>query len=237
MTKISVCMASYNGGKYIKDQLVSILKQIGANDEVIVSDDGSSDDTISVIKGLNDNRIKVVDGPHVSSPTANFENALHYADGDIIFLADQDDVWLDGKVDTCLKYLKTCDCVVSDAVVTNGNLETTNCSFFSLNKTKSGLLYNLLLKNGYLGCCMAFKRCVLDKALPFPKNTPMHDIWIGNVAAFYYKQVFIPEKLIYFRRHDHNSSTTARKSSYGLYDKLMFRVRICEGLMSVKMRH
>lgn len=237
MPRISVCMASYNGGKYIKEQLLSILKQIGKDDEVIVSDDGSSDDTLSVIGSLHDERIRLVKGPSMGSPTMNFEHALGLAKGEIIFLADQDDVWTEDKVTVCLKYLQTCDCVVSDAIVTDGALQTTCDSFFRLNHTKRGLLRNLFGKNGYLGCCMAFKRCVLDKALPFPPKTPMHDIWIGNVAAFYLKLSFIPEKLIRFRRHDHNSSSTARESIYGVREKLMFRWRICRGLIKILGKH
>ena len=237
MPRISVCMASYNGGKYIKEQLLSILKQIGKDDEVIVSDDGSSDDTLSVIGSLHDERIRLVKGPSMGSPTMNFEHALGLAKGEIIFLADQDDVWTEDKVTVCLKYLQTCDCVVSDAIVTDGALQTTCDSFFRLNHTKRGLLRNLFGKNGYLGCCMAFKRCVLDKALPFPPKTPMHDIWIGNVAAFYFKLSFIPEKLIRFRRHDHNSSSTARESVYGVREKLMFRWRICWGLIKILGKH
>ena len=237
MTKISVCIATYNGGKYIKEQLVSILGQIGVDDEVIVSDDGSSDATLSIIKSLDDDRIKLVDGPHLGSPTRNFENALRHAVGDIVFLADQDDVWQENKVAVCMKHLQVCDCVVSDAIVTDVNLRTTHDSFFGLYYTKEGLLYNLLIKNGYLGCCMAFKRKVLGKALPFPDKTPMHDIWIGNVAAFYFKLTFIPDRLIYFRRHDHNSSSTARKSTYGFYDRLMFRLHICQGLVGAMGGH
>lgn len=237
MPRISVCMASYNGGKYIKEQLLSILKQIRKDDEVIVSDDGSSDDTLSVIGSLHDERIRLVKGPGMGSPTMNFEHALGLAKGEIIFLADQDDVWTEDKVTVCLEYLQTCDCVVSDAIVTDGALQTTCGSFFRLNHTKRGLLRNLFGKNGYLGCCMAFRRCVLDKALPFPPKTPMHDIWIGNVAAFYFKLSFIPEKLIRFRRHDHNSSSTARESIYGVREKLMFRWRICRGLIKILGKH
>lgn len=230
---ISVCIATYNGEKFIEQQLTSILSQLGENDEVIISDDKSTDKTRDIISGLNDKRIKIIDGPGMGSPTKNFEQALKYAKGDYIFLADQDDVWKEGKVSTCMKYLKDYCCVVSDATVTDGDLKETSSSFFKLNNTKYGKWYNLFLKNGYLGCCMAFRKELLNAAIPFPGDTPMHDIWLGNVAAFRFNVCFIPQSLILFRRHGHNSSSTARKSTSSLKDKINFRYAICKGLIKL----
>lgn len=173
---ITVCIATFNGEKYIREQLNSILFQLSLQDEVIVSDDGSIDDTISIIKSFNDNRIKIIDGVHRHSPTLNFENALKEAKGDYIFLADQDDVWKDDKVKNCLKWLQHYDCIISDAEVTDENLNITSPSLYQLMNIKSGRVYNILYKNGYTGCCMAFTRRVKDAALPFPKDIPMHDI-------------------------------------------------------------
>lgn len=230
---ISVCIATYNGEKFIEQQLMSILSQLGENDEIIISDDKSKDKTKNIISGLNDKRIKIIEGPHAGSPTKNFEEALKHATGDYIFLADQDDVWKEGKVETCMTYLKKYCCVISDANVTDGNLTETCHSFFQLNRTKSGKWYNLLIKNGYLGCCMAFRKELLDVAIPFPEDTPMHDIWLGNVAAFKFNVCFIPQSLILFRRHGHNSSSTARKSTSSLKEKINFRYAICKGLLNL----
>lgn len=94
---ISVCIATYNGEKFIKQQLTSILEQLAPADEIIVSDDNSKDNTRNIIEELNDGRIKIIDGPGMSSPTKNFEQALKHAKGDYIFLADQDDVWKRAK--------------------------------------------------------------------------------------------------------------------------------------------
>lgn len=232
---ISVCIATYNGEKYIKEQILSILQQLGNNDEVIVSDDGSTDMTIQVIKGLNDSRIKIIDGAHRNSPIWNFEKAINQANGDYIFLSDQDDVWLDNKINISLGYLKVYDCIVSDAIVVDGDLNVIQESFYELNKTKDGKFYNMLIKNGYLGCCMAFNRKVLSSILPFPANIPMHDIWIGNVGALKYKLKFIPEKLIFYRRHGNNNSTTACRSKYSILKKIMFRWNIIKNIIFYKM--
>jgi len=227
---ISVCIATYNGEKYVKQQLASILCQIAKDDEIIISDDGSDDNTLSIVSEFNDSRIKVIDGAHRHSPAFNFENALRHAKGEYIFLSDQDDVWMPNKVEVMLKYLHDVDCVVSDCVVVDGDLNVLNESFYVHNGTKTGIIYNLFVKNGYLGCCMAFNRKIMDAILPFPCDIPMHDIWIGNVAAVKYKVKFIPEKLIKFRRHKYTNSPTAHKSIYSLKEKLYFRYVMCKDL-------
>lgn len=231
---ISVCIATYNGARYIGEQLASILKQLSAEDEVVVSDDGSTDGTIDIVRSLNDRRIRIVDGPRRHSPTLNFEWALRNAKGEYIFLADQDDVWLEGKVTRCVEELQMCDCVVSDARVTDSLLNTTSESLFQLMHVKRGRLSNLLWRNGYTGCCMAFKREVLSKALPFPTDIPMHDIWIGNVAAFCGSLHFINDRLLLFRRHDAAASCNGKRSNYSLWQKLSFRWHTLKNIVKLK---
>lgn len=231
---ISVCIATYNGARYIGEQLASILKQLSAEDEVVVSDDGSTDGTIDIVRSLNDRRIRIVDGPRRHSPTLNFERALRNAKGEYIFLADQDDVWLEGKVTRCVEELQKCDCVVSDARVTDSFLNTTSESLFQLMHVKRGRLSNLLWRNGYTGCCMAFKREVLSKALPFPTDIPMHDIWIGNVAAFCCRLHFIDDRLLLFRRHDTTASCNGKGSTYSLWQKLSFRWHTLKNIVKLK---
>lgn len=228
---ISVCIATYNGEKYIAEQLRSIAVQLGEGDEIVISDDLSQDGTLDIIKNLNLPMVRVVKGPCLRSPIPNFEHALREAKGDYIFLCDQDDVWEPNKVECMMKALKHADCVVSDCWVTDGNLKVKADSFYVLNRTRTGKFYNLFLKNGYLGCCMAMHRRVVERSLPFPKNIPMHDIWIGNVAAFNFKVAFIPDRLIRFRRHDCNNSVTAKKSHYSLMRKMEFRWVVLKELM------
>lgn len=231
---ISVCIATYNGARYIGEQLASILKQLSAEDEVVVSDDGSTDGTIDIVRSLNDRRIRIVDGPRRHSPTLNFEWALRNAKGEYVFLADQDDVWLEGKVRRCVEEMQECDCVVSDARVTDSCLNTTSESLFQLMHVRRGRLSNLLWRNGYTGCCMAFKREVLSKALPFPTDIPMHDIWIGNVAAFCGRLRFIDDRLLLFRRHDATASCNGKGSTFSLWQKLMFRLHTLKNIVKLK---
>ena len=225
-------MATYNGAEYIQEQLQSILSQIGLEDEIVISDDGSTDATLEVIKSISSPCIRIVQGPRMKSPSKNFENALAHAKGDIIFLCDQDDVWQPNKVAVMLQALKTAACVVSDCRVVDAQLNVMDPSFYQVVRKHEGRWYNLLVRNCYLGCCMAMRREVLDKALPFPKTIPMHDIWLGNVAAFYYSLRFIPDNLMAYRRHGKNASTTSDPSASSLRQKLAYRYQIVAGLLS-----
>src|SRR5665647_351760 len=112
---ISVCLTTYNGEKYILEQIQSILCQIGYDDEVIISDDGSTDHTLKILNKQEDHRIIIHHNSNSKGIISNIENALTHAKGDIIFLADQDDVWLPNKVKICSEVLKSCLLYTSDA--------------------------------------------------------------------------------------------------------------------------
>ncbi|HEX5152068.1 MAG TPA: glycosyltransferase family 2 protein [Parafilimonas sp.] len=222
--KISVAMATYNGGKYIGKQLQSIIEQLDDNSEIIISDDGSTDNTISVIRSFNDKRIKVIYNP-AKGVIKNFENALRNATGDIIFLSDQDDEWMPGKVNLVKKYLEKYDFIVSDCFIVNDEGEILQNSIYSLKKSGAGIIKNLK-SNNYVGCCMAFKKDILAVALPFPQKIPMHDIWLGFIADVLFKPRFITEKLVLYRRHSGNATYTSSKSGFNLYQKIKFRINI-----------
>ena len=113
--KISVCMATFNGGKFIREQVMSILPQLGEDDEIIVSDDGSSDETINILNSFQDRRIKVIANKGRHGIVPNFENALKNSCGDYIFFSDQDDIWNINKVNTCILALKDADLVVHNS--------------------------------------------------------------------------------------------------------------------------
>ena len=230
---ISVCIATYNGERFIREQIDSILRQLSSDDEIIVSDDGSTDDTISIINSIDDKRIRIIEGPRKHSPTLNFERAMKEAKGDYIFLADQDDVWKPNKVEVCIKWLQNYDCVVSDAEVTDSNLNPLYPSLYAIMQVRHGRIYNTIWKNGYTGCCMAFRRNVLKASLPFPKNIPMHDIWIGNVAAYKYNMKFIPDKLIFFRRHNETISCNGKGSKYSMWQQIKFRWNIVKSIVNL----
>jgi glycosyltransferase involved in cell wall biosynthesis len=225
MNKISVCLATYNGEKYIKEQLDSILMQLNASDEVVISDDHSTDSTVAVIQSINDSRIQLhFNDKNNKGYTKNFENALKNANGDVIFLSDQDDVWMPNKVSSILVALEKNDFVVSDALIVNEELICTSGSHFKLSNSKKGFFRNWI-RPRYIGACMAFQSKILEKALPFPENQKLcaHDYWIANVAEFFYKRALINEPLIKYRRHDNNASPAGKKSPNSLFKKVSIR--------------
>ena len=228
---ISVCMATYNGEKYIEEQLYSILKQLSEADEIIISDDSSTDLTIDIIRRINDKRIKLILNNNFHYPASNFENALKYASGDYIFLSDQDDVWVDDKVVKMMQYLKKYDLVISDAYITDKDLNIISESAFKTFKSGSGIVKNIYV-NTYYGCCMALKKELFERALPFPENKEIgHDLWLGLVAEITAKVYFLNEKLIYFRRHSGTVTMGGRgKSKRSILKKLRGRVIILKYL-------
>ena len=224
---ISVCVATYNGEKYIAEQLRSILCQLGPDDEVVVSDDGSTDSTLSVVDSLADERI------HVVNSTAhyfkwNFYNALCAAKGDIIFLSDQDDVWLEGKVKRCVAELETCDLVCHNSRMVDEHLQPLEADFFCFYGSGPGVLKNAL-NNTYFGSCMAFRRSVWEASLPWPKTNEIgHDIWLGLVAEIVGKTRFVDTPYLLYRRLSQSrtnlSEGLTKRSSRPLWIKIWSRV-------------
>ena len=224
---ISVVIAAYNGGKYIKAQLDSVLSQLSDGDEVVISDDLPEGDTFDVVKEYldSDARVRYIKGPG-RGVIKNFENAVNAARGDYIFLCDQDDVWLPGKVDAVMKAFQSGAAVVMhDAKITDADLNVTEESFFDLMGTKKGIVKNII-KNTYIGCCMALSASLKPYILPFPDDIPMHDQWIGLVGEKYGEVNLIKEPYILYRRH----GATVTGGSTTLKQKIMWRAAIIRRL-------
>ncbi|MBR1778909.1 MAG: glycosyltransferase family 2 protein [Clostridia bacterium] len=228
--KVSVAIAIFNGGEYLNEQLDSILVQLDKCDEIIASIDASSDDSLEILQeyAKKDNRVKVIEGANAGA-IKNFEKAILNCTGDYIFLSDQDDIWLAGKVSKVKDCLKNedIDLVLHDAKVADENLKVTCESFFRLKGSKPGILRNIL-KNSYMGCCMAFKGSLKGEILPFPSDIPMHDQWIGLIAEKYGKVKFLDEALVIYRRHRGNISSLERADFRTM---LRWRYNIIKGLM------
>lgn len=225
---ISVCIAMHNGGDFIIEELNSILPQLSGSDEVVISDDGSTDGSIERVEELNDDRIKIY--PYkceesVTMPrlfvTRNFENALLHAKGDIVFMADQDDIWLPKKVSACLEQLQHYDLVLSELSICDGDGKPTGEKWFN-GKFRQKNPFKIFGMT-YQGCAMAFNRKVLNAALPFPPKMLSHDHWIGYIAEMVGKVKYIDEPLMLYRIHDHNVSGNT-KSTNSLRFKLSYRL-------------
>jgi glycosyltransferase involved in cell wall biosynthesis len=224
--KISVCMATYNGEKYIKQQLFSIINQLpNSYDEILISDNSSSDDTILRIQEIDDNRIKIYNS-NARNVIFNFENSISKATGDYIFLADQDDIWSKDKIKIILPELEENLLVFSNFILFNDdkNIDKEN-TLFDKGTNQSGFIKNFV-KNRFTGATMAFKKELLDYAMPFPKSIPMHDIWLGLLAEYYGKVKYIDIPLLYYRKHTNNLSETGLKSSKKITEKLKTRYNL-----------
>lgn len=232
---ISVCMATYNGAKFIKQQVDSILQQIGAEDELVISDDGSTDKTIEILESFQDSRIKLfrnirnkIGLKPVELATTNFEKALSHATGDVIFLADQDDIWLPNKVKVCMNYLRDYDIIMHNFEIVNENLE--HIGFPKIGREYEFSLWKSLFSTcPFHGCCLVFKKAVLKKALPFPKNLQSHDRWIGWIGCFKFKyKIITPEILLRYRRYGGNISGSSKLTRW---QRMNIRLSYCKFLI------
>ncbi len=229
---ISVCIATYNGERFIRAQIRSILSQLSSDDEIVISDDGSTDNTLSIVHELNSPLIKVFTNKGQHGYTPNFENALAHAKGDYVFLSDQDDIWKPQKVKVCMEHLKNSDFVISDATMVDAENRIIAQSFCAERHSKPGLLNNLI-RFSYLGCCMAFRKEVLRKALPFPPNHKCctHDNWLALVGLAFHKTVFLNDKLIRYRRYGDNTSAAGLKKTTSAWFKLKYRLYLVYWLL------
>lgn len=223
---ISVVMAAYNGEKYIKDQIDSILSQLGPEDELIISLDPSSDETETIIKAYRHKQIRLVKGPG-KGLIKNFENGLGHVKNEVVFLSDQDDLWMPNKIDKVLESLSNHLLIVHDCSIIDRNGKIIESSFMEVHHSKEGMVQNIM-KNSFIGCCMAFQRELLAFVLPFPEKIPMHDQWIGLIALKKGKVKFVQDPLIKYRRHEENK-TNLKHASIG--QMIVWRWNLIQALM------
>lgn len=199
-------MAVYNGAKYLRPQLSSILDQLSVTDELIIVDDCSTDATRQVLERLEDSRVSVLRHASNRGPVKAFEKALQAARGEIIFFSDQDDVWLPGKVDRTLEVFSQTPAlaVVTDARVVEEEGKPIIDSYFAWRKSGPGLMKNFY-RNSFIGCCMAFRQECKSFLLPFPPLV-MHDVWAGLTCEMAGDTHFLPQQLVVYRRHGGNYS-------------------------------
>lgn len=222
--KVSVCLASYNGERYLAAQLGSILSQLGAQDELIIQDDGSSDGTEQMVAALRDDRVRFERNTRNLGVIPTFENALRRATGDIIFLSDQDDLWLPWKLTEMLgPFVRRPGTVlvVGDAVLVDADERLLHGSYFELLGSRPGLLKNIV-KNTFVGCCLAFRRELLAVALPIPVEPRSHDGWLGIVGTCVGEVEFLKVPTIYYRRHGANVSQLRRSGPGDILYRRLF---------------
>ena len=209
--KISVCVATCNGRMFVKEQIDSILKQLGSADEVIVVDDASEDETQEIINSFVDPRIRIIPHSRRQGVVKTFEHAVRAASGDILFLCDQDDLWAPNKVSRMM------DVFASDpeAMIVTSKVRTIDengnpivQSVYSRPKPFTASVLGNLVSNRFQGAAMAFRAGLIPRILPFPQGFHLlHDAWIGTRNTLTRgKTVYLDEELLLYRRHSQNAS-------------------------------
>ena len=208
---ISVALCTYNGAKYIKEQLDSITCQTYRNLEIMIVDDGSSDGTLEIIKvyAAKDSRVRCFQNSLNLGFNKNFEKAIGLTSGDYIAISDQDDIWLPNKLQTLLDNI-------------NGNwLIFSNSCFIGTTENKGRLLNHFRLPDDFKGILLCnfvtghtalINREFLKYVLPFPQKG-YYDWWMGFVAAYHHKLAFTDQVLTCYRVH--HESVIQQRTEFG----------------------
>ena len=216
--KISVAMCTFNGSRYLDEQLASICSQVRLPDEVVICDDGSSDNTPDLLHAFAacaPFKVHVRINESNLGTIKNFEQAIRLCSGDIIALSDQDDVWLPQKLTRMEQiFLQTPQTggVFTDAEIVDSNLRCLDFSLWHVYRfqqnlqrvVQQGNALDILLKQFVVtGATFAFRSCWKDRLIPIP-SCWMHDAWIALNIAIFSNLSIINEKLIKYRQHGNN---------------------------------
>lgn len=222
MINLSLVMTTYNGGKFLREQLDSIYSQILVPDEVIVVDDCSKDATVDILKEYSlKYGLKYFVNEKNLGVNGNFEKALSLAKGDYIFISDQDDVWFPEKIKTTYEKLLEIEkggpaCVSSMALDVDANLNVQ----VQNKKTKDAEYEMALYGNGSQGCSLAFNKKLKDIVLPLSEKF-IYDHYIGVFSCFLGERYTIGKPLMYYRHHGNNVvSSSINKYHRGLSEAM-----------------
>jgi len=212
---ISIAMTTYNGERFLKEQLDSFLWQTRLPDELVVCDDGSTDRTLEILENFARTApfpVKIFRNPQRLGFSKNFEKAINLCQGELIFLSDQDDIWMPNKIveieKVFIKY-PFAGVVFSDAFLVNENLIPTNKSLFDhyginiekiINISPGKFIKKYNITNAIIGAVIAIKSEIREIIFPIPSNWS-HDGWITFAGGLVAHVFLLPIKLIKYRRH------------------------------------
>ncbi|RNI22453.1 glycosyltransferase family 2 protein [Rufibacter latericius] len=221
---ISVVLATYNGEKYIREQLDSVFGQTYQNLEVLVFDDGSSDATLDILQDIarHQKKLKVHTNSQKVGVVRNFSRAIEAATGEYIGLCDQDDVWLPEKLYKSLECIqemeeqtsKETPCLVfTDLKVVDKHLRLLDDSYWHYMGLNPGnhQFHRALVENVATGCTILCNRATRNLAVPIPKGALMHDVWLLLTASYLGEVRFLPEPTVLYRQHSQNAVGASRK--------------------------
>jgi len=231
-------MATYNGSRYLREQLNSILCQLLPNDELIVSDDNSTDDTRSIVESYKDRRILLICNPSTRGHIRNFANAMAKARGEFIVLSDQDDIWVEHRLERMLRLLQRSpqsSLAVGDLVELDqrGLRRVERRLGPSPSSNQYQLIRVFLGKAKYFGSAFVFHRSLMRYVLPIPASVEAHDIWIAMNACIHGGVVHLEETTLLRRLHGGNLTPERRRALPAI---LRSRLRYCWALLQTCLR-
>lgn len=226
---VDILLATYNGEHYIEEQLESIINQTYSNWKLYIRDDNSSDNTVNIIKGYIEKfpeKIYLVEDIKKGlGAKKNFFELIKYSKNDYCMFCDQDDVWLDNKIELTMREMKKIEgektkkipiLVHTDLKVVSEELELINESFIKYQNLDPEMkaLNNLLLQNNITGCTVMINLSLKQECKNIPENCIMHDWWLGLIASAFGEISFINEQTILYRQHSMNEVGAKNYNSY-----------------------
>ena len=213
--RVSVCMASYRGAPFIAAQITSILAELGGEDELVIVDDASPDNTVEIIKAVTDPRVRLIQSPQNRGYVRTFEAAILASVGEYIFLSDQDDLWVPGRVKLMLEALESARMVATNFSMLDGGprpwIPPLRSGMDS--RTLANLFGIMVGYRAYYGCGMAFRRELVPVVTPIPAYVrESHDLWFaicGNVDG---SIVHLEAPSLLRRLHDQNETPAGFRS-------------------------
>lgn len=234
--KISIALCTYNGEKFIREQLQSLFDQTLKPNEIVVSDDGSKDNTLKIVQEFSNKGIipiRILENKENLGVFKNFEHCIKECKGDIVFTCDQDDYWMPTKLEKHIQeHIKhpNANLVYSNAEVVINTLDNVLCPLWEpkqiADKLKGKASFTSLVVKGQsiAGCCMSFKRDFFESILPIPDKI-YHDDWIATSACLCGEIIGINEFLIKYRQHSNNVVGIVRGSKISYYKSLFTNVK------------
>ena len=223
MNLVSIAMTTYNGEKFIKEQIDSLLHQTYKNLEIIICDDGSTDKTIEVIKEYEqkDKRIKFYQNEKNLGVLKNFEKAISLCSGEYIALCDQHDIWIKNKIEILLQEIGNNILIFHDDKLIDENGVIKEESFWKKIGIKNHLEnhYKLYVNYYITGHSLFFKSSLKKSILPIPNDFYLFDLWPILIALKIGTIKQIDKQLVIWRQHDKNTSGNKIKER-SLFEKV-----------------
>ena len=226
-------MATFNGERYLAEQVTSILSELGPDDELVVVEDCSTDSTPALLRSFGDPRIKVYDNDRNRGVNYSFGRALSVATGGVIFMSDQDDRWIAGRVRAFIDVLRNTGALVasSNSAFMDGEGKQIAFPIEGVRAADASRHFTNIVgiftgRTVYYGCAMAMRKRLLDLVLPIPAFVESHDLWIAMAGNLIGANAHLEQETLWRRVHGGNASIVRRSLARKLWSRVIFGVSL-----------